>query len=283
MRPPRFRARNLCPKRPLSVCRLPVSFAYDGKQPVKKDQDTPPRHWNALSTGIRHLRGQDGNGLRPNNFKLSFLPERKKTFIFATIKLLSRKHRKQHHRIAPTDWRLIYFLRHKTMKLHYFRTIYSASVISTQFPTFFPCFTKTEIASLRATDFKSSHLTSILRTDSRYDKKVFRPKAIPYTGSVRDSAHDGHRFRPRLKTDNDLTGIYYFQPVKAGRCVLFNCYIVNCKASNGSVSGKSRHTHFLPAYAHQPDTLPIDSISNAQLAIFSSVSLHRGDISGRFL
>ena len=148
-----------------------------------------------------------------------------KTFIFATIKLLFRKHRKQHHRIAPTDWRLIHFLRHKTMKLHYFRAIYSASVISTQFPTFFPCFTKTEIASLRATDFKSSHLTSILRTDSRYDKKVFRPKAVPYTGSARDSAHDGHRFRPRLKTDNDLTGIYYFPSVKTDRCVLFQLYV----------------------------------------------------------
>lgn len=39
-----------------------------------------------------------------------------KTFIFATIKLLSRKHRKQHHRIAPTDWRLIHFPRYKPTK-----------------------------------------------------------------------------------------------------------------------------------------------------------------------
>ena len=180
-----------------------------------------------------------------------------KTFIFATIKLLFRKHRKQHHRIAPTDWRIIHFLRHKTMKLHYFRTIYSASVISTRFPTFFPCFTKTEIASLRAADFKSSHSISILRTASRYDKKVFRLKARPYTGSVRDSAHDGHRFRLRLKTDNDLTGIYYFPSVKTDRCVLFNCMYSSillpypaptplCLQSLKPIrkSCKSRHTHF---------------------------------------
>ena len=222
-----------------------------------------------------------------------------KTFIFATIKLLFRKHRKQHHRIAPTDWRLIHFLRHKTMKLHYFRAIYSASVISTRFPTFFPCFTKTEIASLRAADFKSSHSISILRTASRYDKKVFRLKARPYTGSVRDSAHDGHRFRLRLKTDNDLTGIYYFPSVKTDRCVLFNCMYSSillphpapmpfaCKASNGSVNSeitqKPPHSFsVVPSYAHQPDTLPIPYPFPTHSSLSSlGVSLHRGDISVR--
>lgn len=127
-----------------------------------------------------------------------------KTFIFATIKLLSRKHQKQHHRIAPTDWRLIHFLRHKPTK----------PFISGQFiqlplsPHIFHTLQKLKFA----TDFKSSHLTSILRTDSRYDKKVFRPKAIPYTGSARDSAHDGYCFRPRLKTDMIWQVFITFRP-----------------------------------------------------------------------